>query len=114
MGRENGATSRQGRRPRVVQAVLTALAAQESGSLPGRERFDELVGRLQLGPQDLAPTGGGAERKFERDTYFDLIPAVKAGWLKRQGGVWTITSEGREAIGKYADADSLHRAARAL
>jgi 5-methylcytosine-specific restriction protein B len=114
MDPENGATSRQGRRPRVVQAVLTALAEQESGSLPVKELFDELVGRLQLGPEDLASTGGGAERKFERDTYFDLIPAVKAGWLKRQGGVWTITSEGREAIGKYADADSLHRAARAL
>ena len=113
-GSGNGATSRQWRRPRLVQAVLTTLAEQENGSLPVKELFDELVERLQLGPEDLVSAAGGAERKFERDTYFDLIPAVKAGWLKRQGGVWTLTAEGRAAIGKYTDADSLQRAARAL
>ena len=39
---------------------------------------------------------------------------MKADWLKRQGGVWTLTAEGRAAIGEYTDADSLQRAARAL
>jgi 5-methylcytosine-specific restriction protein B len=97
-----------------VQAVLSTLAAQENGSLPVKELFDELVERLQLGPEDLVATANGVGRRFERDAYFDLIPAVKAGWLRRQGGVWTITAEGREAIGKYTDADSLQQAARAL
>ena len=107
-------TSRRWRRPRLVQAVLSTLAAQENGSLPVKELFDELVERLQLGPEDLVATANGVGRRFERDAYFDLIPAVKAGWLRRQGGVWTITAEGREAIGKYTDADSLQQAARAL
>ncbi|MBO0729010.1 MAG: AAA family ATPase [Acidimicrobiaceae bacterium] len=93
---------------------MTTLAAQENGSLPVRELFNELAERLRLGPEDLVSTGAGTQRKFERDAYFDVIPAVKAGWLKRQGGVWTITAEGREAIARYPDADSLQRAARAL
>ena len=113
-GSGNGATPRQRRRRRLVQAVLTTLAEQENGSLPVKELFDELVERLQLGPEELVSIAGGPARKFERDAYFGLIPATKAGWLKRQGGVWTLTAEGREAIGKYTDADSLQKAARAL
>jgi 5-methylcytosine-specific restriction enzyme B len=110
----NGATPRQERERRLVQAVLTTLAEQEDGSLPVKELFDELVERLQLGPEELAPVAGGSQRKFERDAYFALIGAMKAGWLTRQGGVWTITAEGREAIRKYTDAESLYKAARAL
>lgn len=113
-GSGNGATPRQRRRGRLVQAVLTTLAGQEDGSLPVKELFDKLVERLQLGPEELVPVAGGPERKFEREAYFSLIPATKAGWLKRQGGVWTLTAEGREAIGEYPDAISLQQAARAL
>ena len=113
-GSGNGATPRQRRQRRLVQAVLATLAGQEDGSLPVRELFDELVVRLQLGPEELVPIAGGLQRKFEQDAYFALIPSTKAGWLKRQGGVWTLTAEGREAIGKYPDADSLQRAAEAL
>ena len=113
-GSGNGATPRQRRRSGLIRAVLTTLAGQENGSLPVKELFDELVERLQLGPEELVPIAGGPERKFERDAYFGLIAATKAGWLKRQGGVWTLTAEGREAIGKYTDADSLQKAARAL
>jgi len=109
----NGATPRQQRQHRLVQAVLTTLAEQEKGSLPVKELFDELAERLQLGPEELVPIPGGPGRKFEREAYFSLIPATKAGWLKRQGGVWTLTAEGQEAIGKYTDADSLQKAARA-
>jgi len=112
-GSGNGATPRQRRRGRLIQAVLTTLARQENGSLPVKELFDELVERLQLGPEELVPIAGGPGRKFEQEAYFALIPATKAGWLKRQGGVWTLTAEGRDAIGKYADADSLQKAARA-
>jgi 5-methylcytosine-specific restriction enzyme B len=110
----NGATPRQRGRSRLAQAVLTTLAEQENGSLPVQELFDELVERLQLGPEELVPIAGGRQRKFEREAYFALIGATKAGWLKREGGVWTLTAEGREAIGKYPDADSLFKASRGL
>ena len=110
----NGGTPRQRRQRRLVQAALGLLAEQESGSLPAKELFDQVVDRLELGPEALEPVAGGSQRKFERDAYFGLIPATKAGWLKRQGGVWTLTAEGRDAIGKYTDPDSLQKAAIAL
>jgi 5-methylcytosine-specific restriction protein B len=110
----NGASPRQRHRSRLVQAVLTTLAEQENSSLPVKELFGQLAERLELGPEELVPIAGGPQRKFERDAYFALIGATKAGWLKRQGGVWTLTAEGREALGRYTDADSLRKAAGAL
>jgi 5-methylcytosine-specific restriction protein B len=110
----NGASPRQGHRSRLAQTVLTTLAEQEDGSLPVKELFDQLAERLELGPEELVPIAGGRQRKFERETYFALIGATKAGWLKRQGGVWTLTARGREAIGKYTEADSLYKASRVL
>ena len=110
----NGSIPRERLRGRLAQAVLTTLAEQEDGSLPVKELFDQLAERLELGPEELVPIAGGPGRKFEREAYFALIGATKAGWLKRQGGVWTLTGEGREAIGKYTDADSLYKASRVL
>src|SRR5689334_9393411 len=110
----NGASPRQRLRSRLVQAVLTTLAEQENGSLPVKELFDQLAERLELGTEELVPIAGSQQRKFERDAYFDLIGATRAGWLKRQGGVWPLTAEGREAVGKYTDADSLQKRAGVL
>jgi restriction system protein len=110
----NGASPRERHRSQLAQAVLTTLAEQENGSLPVKELFDQLAERLELGTEDLEPIAGGSQRKFEREAYFALIGATKAGWLKRQGGVWTLTAGGREAIGKYTDADSLYKASRVL
>jgi 5-methylcytosine-specific restriction enzyme B len=110
----NGASPRLRHRSRLAQAVLTTLAERENGSLPVQELFDQLAERLELGPEELAPIAGGRQRKFEREAYFATIGATKAGWLTRQGGVWTLTAKGRDAIGKYTDADSLQKAAVAL
>lgn len=110
----NGGFSQQGRRGRLVQAVLRTLAEREDGSLPVRELFDQVADRLQLGPDELASVNKGKQRQFEREAYFALIPATKADWLNRQNGVWTLTADGREALGRYADAESLQQAAWAL
>ena len=109
----NGTSHQQARRRLLVQAVLTTLAAQEDGSLPVGELFDEVARRLQLSPDELVSVNGGRQRQFEREAYFALIPATKAEWLSRQDGVWTVTTAGREALGRYADAESLQQAARA-
>jgi hypothetical protein len=55
-GSGNGATQRH--RSQLAQAVLTTLAEQENGSLRVKELFDDLAERLELGPEDLAPSPG--------------------------------------------------------
>ncbi len=81
-GSGNGATPRQRRRGRLVQAVLTTLAEQENGSLPVKELFDELVERLQLGPEELVPIAGGPGRKFEEACH--LPQGIRRLVLRRQ------------------------------
>jgi Mrr N-terminal domain len=110
----NSGISQQARRRLLVQAVLTTLAGQDDGSLPVAELFAEVAQRLELSPDELVSVNGGKQRQFEREAYFALIPATKAAWLNRQDGVWTLTTDGREALGRYADAESLQQAARAL
>jgi 5-methylcytosine-specific restriction enzyme B len=110
----NAVPSQQERRRRLVKAVLATLAEQDDGSLPIRELFAEVEERVQLSPDELVSVNGGRQRQFEREAYFATIPATKAGWLGRQEGVWTLTSDGREAVERYPDAGDLQEAAWAL
>jgi restriction system protein len=53
-------------------------------------------------------------RRFEKITRFSTIPAVKAGWLLKDKGLWSLTDEGRAAFSKYPDPESLYTEARRL
>jgi restriction system protein len=40
-------------------------------------------------------------RRYERIIRFSTIPAVKAGWLIKDKGQWTLTEDGRNAFEKF-------------
>jgi restriction system protein len=42
-------------------------------------------------------------RRFDKILRFSTIPAVKAGWLVKSKGIWTITAEGEAALDKFID-----------
>ena len=48
-------------------------------------------------------------RRYEKIIRFSTIGAVKAGWLLKSKGTWTITEEGREALDKFPDPEMLMR-----
>jgi restriction system protein len=63
--------------------------------------------------------------KFERGSYqsspgtprwhkilrFATIPLVKAGWLTKERGVWTVTDDGRSAFKTHKDPEAFYRVA---
>lgn len=52
-------------------------------------------------------------RRFEKIVRFSTIGPVKAGWMQKNKGQWTITEEGRLAYDKYKDpADFMRQAAK--
>jgi restriction system protein len=52
-------------------------------------------------------------RRFEKIVRFSTIGPVKAGWMQKNKGQWTITEEGRAAYDKYKDpADFMRQAAK--
>lgn len=53
-------------------------------------------------------------RRFEKIVRFSTIGPVKAGWMAKSKGHWTITDEGRQAYNKYTDPAEFMREAGRL
>jgi restriction system protein len=63
------------------QVVLTAYEQADYPSTPGKRRFDKII-------------------------RFGTIAHVKAGWLIKSRGTWTLTEEGRKAYKKFSDPEA--------
>ncbi|MCW3836100.1 Mrr restriction system protein [Sphingomonas canadensis] len=57
---------------------------------------------------DHYPSGG---QRFEKILRFATIDCVKAGWLHKNKGIWTVTEAGRQAYLKYADPEAFYKEA---
>lgn len=53
-------------------------------------------------------------RRFERIVRFSTIAAVKAGWLVKNKGAWSLTDEGRAAFKKFTNPEEFTREAGRL
>lgn len=53
-------------------------------------------------------------RRFEKIIRFSTIGPVKAGWIVKSKGTWTITDEGRRALASFPDPEQLMREAARL
>jgi restriction system protein len=45
-------------------------------------------------------------RRYEKVVRFSTISAVKAGWLTKNKGLWSLTDEGRGAFDRFPDPDA--------
>ena len=45
--------------------------------------------------------------RFPKLLRFSTINAVKAGWLRKKGGIWTLTEDGRAALEAFPDPEAL-------
>ena len=52
--------------------------------------------------------------RFEKIVRFATVDCVKAGWLVKDKGVWTITEEGEKAYKKLTSPDEFYRTAQKL
>ncbi|MDR7468446.1 MAG: restriction endonuclease [Armatimonadota bacterium] len=53
-------------------------------------------------------------RRYEKIVRFSSIKAVKAGWLVKERGRWSLTDEGRKALESYQDPQEFARQADRL
>ncbi|MGH3055971.1 MAG: Mrr restriction system protein, partial [Gaiellaceae bacterium] len=49
------------------------------------------------------------DRRYEKTVRFATIGPVKAGWLVKDKGQWSITDEGRTAYSSFTDPEALER-----
>lgn len=80
--------------PEGMQAALALAALEKQVTLTEYEAGDY-------------DTGG---RRFEKIVRFGTVAPVKAGWLVKDKGIWTLTPAGEDALKAYPDPEQFTRA----
>src|SRR5690554_1023504 len=88
----------------LVQHLFRTLRAEPEG-MRASEALLALEKRVELTPYEAGdyPSGG---RRFERIVRFATIAPVKAGWLIKDKGVWTLTPDGEAALSTHIDPEA--------
>lgn len=92
-----------------LRALFSILLDHPEG-LPAREALAALEARTTLTPYEAAEYESGG-RRFEKVVRFATVDCVKAGWLLKQKGRWSLTDEGRKAYDQFPDAEAFYRRA---
>lgn len=66
------------------------------------EALHELEGHFQLSSYEAGEYASGG-RRFEKIVRFATVDTVKAGWLVKEMGIWTVTAEGAAALQTFKD-----------
>jgi restriction system protein len=95
------------RQGQIIKTVLAVLNENPEG-LQVQEVIAATESRLDLSDYEKSfyPSHPGVKR-FDKIVRFTTIGPVKAGWLIKSKGIWTITSEGRAALASFQDPSDL-------
>jgi restriction system protein len=87
----------------LQRGVIQVLIDHPDGLHP-REVFREVARQVPPTPYEAAdyPNRPGV-RRYENLIRFRTISLVKAGWMVKDAGVWTVTDEGRRAYAALTD-----------
>jgi len=98
----------------LSSGVLVLLSKSAEG-LPAREVLDRLADLVPPTPFEIEdwPKFPGV-RRYEKTVRFSTIALVKAGWLIKSAGIWTITPKGLEALKEHGDPLTFYREANKL
>ena len=97
------------RQGELVRAVFGVLRDKPDG-LPASQVLKMVEGRVPPTPfeQSTYPSQPNV-RRYEKIIRFSTINAVKAGWLVKNKGQWSLTNDGRAAYAAFADPEALMR-----
>jgi restriction system protein len=98
----------------LVRGIFAVLMHQPEG-LPAREVIKAVEERVPPTEfeQSMYPKQPTV-RRFDKIVRFATIGSVKAGWLVKNKGQWSLTDEGRAAYAKFADPEDFQREANRL
>jgi len=102
------------RQGEMTQALFKILADAPEG-LPAREAIDRVEEVLKPTPfEDSEYPNNPGVRRFPKIVRFTTIGPVKAGWMVKRQGIWTITEDGSMALERFPDPEALFREANRL
>lgn len=98
----------------LVRGVFQILSRQ-GDPIPAKDVLTQL-GQLVLPTEFEASTYPNRPnvRRYEKIVRFSTIGAVKAGWLIKNKGTWSLSDAGRAAFAKFKDPEAFYREAGRL
>lgn len=98
----------------MVQTLFRILSDQPDG-LQAKDAIARVESKMELTPFEESTFPKNPEVvRFPKLVRFATINAVKAGWLRKTAGIWTLTDEGRAALDAFPDPESLYVESRRL
>lgn len=97
----------------LVQKLFRILQKHPDG-LKARDAIAALMGEVTLTPFEQGKYSSDHSLRFDKIVRFGTIAHVRAGWLVKDSGVWTVTKEGLEALNQYPSPEEFHRKAGQL
>lgn len=87
-------------------------------SHPEGTRAQDALSALQMGVQlteyEKGEFASGGGLRFEKIVRFATIDLVKAGWMVKDKGRWSVTEEGKRAYHEYKSPEQFYRTAQRL
>lgn len=97
----------------LVQKLFRILQQHPDG-LKARDAIAALAKEVTLTPFESGTYSSDHSLRFDRIIRFGTIAHVRAGWLVKDSGVWTVTQTGIEALKHYPSPDEFQRQAAKL
>lgn len=96
----------------LLRKLFEVLMAHPEG-LQAKDALRELESRTELSEHEKGYYENG-DRRFEKIVRFATVDCVKAGWLVKTKGRWSLTEEGVRAYHTFKDPSSFYRRAARL
>lgn len=98
------------RRTGELLRKLFEILTQHPDGMRAKEALAALASQVQLTEHEKGDYAVGG-RRFEKIVRFATIDCVKAGWLVKTKGNWSITEAGKDAYKTNRDPEDFYRAA---
>lgn len=92
----------------LIQALFRILEKYPDGMKAG-DALAALAATVTLTEYEAGSYESG--RRFEKIVRFATVDTVRAGWLIKNDGIWTLIGEGAKALKLYKDPSEFHKKA---
>lgn len=86
------------------------LLIKNPDGLPGRDVIEYVASKVTLSPYEAGAYDAGS-RRFDTIIRYATVDCVKAGWMVKQHGKWSVTDEGVNAHQTLQDPEAFYKRA---
>lgn len=94
----------------LLRKLFEILMAYPEG-LPAAQALETLASKVKLTDHEAGTYESSGARRFEKIVRFGTVDCVKAEWLLKHKGVWTLTEAGIAAYNTFTDPEAFYKEA---